>query len=108
MNDLWNDISDRLNILDESIKNLRQSGREYAEAEAAYKAELSKQVLQLRKEGYPVTIIGDIVRGLEPVKESRLDRDAKKVLYQADLEVINVSKLRIKVLEAQLNREWRS
>ena len=60
MNDLWSDISDRLNILDESIKNLRQSGREYAEAEAAY-----------------------------------------------NLEVINASKLRIKVLEAQLNREWR-
>lgn len=108
MNDLWSDIVDRLNILDGSIKNLRQSGREYAEAEANYKAELSKQVLRLRKEGYPVTIIGDTVRGLDNVKELRLDRDTKKVLYQADLEVINVSKLRIRVLEAQLNREWRA
>lgn len=107
MSDLWTEIQSRLDMLDEAIADFRDSGREYAEAEAEYKSALSNQTLRLRSESMPVTIIGDVVRGLQDVNELRMKRDIAETMYKADMESINVNKLRIRVLEAQMNREWR-
>lgn len=107
MDDLWSQINRRLDLLDVALREVGKRGREYAEAEAAYRAALSTKILELRADKMPVTICPDIARGTAEIARLRLDRDCKEALYKAALESIQVYKLQVKVLEAQLDREYR-
>lgn len=106
--DLWENIRQRLDWLDEAVKSIRFRGREYAEAESRYRATLATEILRLRdEEGRPVTLVPDLARGNPEVAKLKVERDCAESLYKSALEAINVNKLRIKVLESQLDREWR-
>lgn len=106
MNDLWTDIQRRLDLLDVSLREVGKRGREYAEAEADYRSALSAKILELRADNMPVTICPDVARGTQHIAMLKMDRDCKEALYKAALESVNVYKLQIKVLEAQMQREW--
>lgn len=54
----------------------------------------------------PVTLINQIIYGVPEVAKLRFDRDVKEAVYQANLEAINSIKLKLRILENQLNREW--
>ena len=54
----------------------------------------------------PVTLINQIIYGAQEVANLRFDRDVKEAVYQANLESINSTKLKLRILENQLNREW--
>lgn len=71
MNDLWNQIQYRLDMLDSALREVGVRGREYAEAESAYKQALATKILELRADKMPVTITPDIARG---TREIALDR----------------------------------
>lgn len=105
--DLFNEIFKRLNMLEETAREITQVGYEYAEAEREYRTELSKEILNKRHEGFPVTITPDVVRGMDEIADLRFERDCKEVTYNSMKEIINVYKLAIRVLENQLEREWR-
>lgn len=106
--DLWENIQERLDWLDEAVKSIRFRGRDYAEAESAYRSALAKEILRLRdEEGYPVTLVPDLARGNPEVAQLKVERDCAESLYKSALEAVNVNKLRIKVLENQHDREWR-
>lgn len=107
MLDLWHELERRLSWLDSALKEVGVRGREYAEAEAAYRTELAAQILELRADNMPVTICPDVARGTESVAKLKLDRDCKEALYLASKESINTLKLQIKILEAQYDREYR-
>jgi hypothetical protein len=105
--DLYNDLVRLQNDLNVSIKKLRETGTEYAEAEKDYKITLRQEALKLRAEkGMPVTLIQQVVYGVPEVAEKRFKRDVKEAIYQANQEAINSIKLQIRVVEGQLNREW--
>lgn len=104
--DLLLEIQRKVNELETSIKQLRHTGREYAEAEREYKMLVNKKVLELRANDVAVGVINLTIYGYSDVALKRFDRDCKKVIYQANLEHINSTKLIIRILEAQLNREW--
>lgn len=106
MADLYQQIVEQMHILDEAIKSLAKNGERLAEAEKAYKMELTKQALGLRAGDYPVTLINQIIYGLDEVAELRFKRDSAKANYEANQEFINVTKLKLRLLEAQLGREW--
>lgn len=93
-------------MLDQAIKTLRKNGIELAKAEKDYKEELTKEVLRLKDEGTAVTLINLIIYGQPSVSTLRLKRDIAKSTYDANAEVINILKLQIRIIEAQLNREW--
>lgn len=107
MNDLWTDIKRRLDLLDIALREVKERGREYATAEMEYRTALAETILQLKAKGTAATITPDIARGTRHVANLRLDRDCKEALYKAALEAINTYKLQIRVLESQLEREWR-
>ena len=46
--DLWGEIEQKIKELDVSVKSLRKTGTEFAEAERAYKQKLSEQALKLK------------------------------------------------------------
>lgn len=105
--DLYEQIRRFINELDISVKNLRKSGTELAEAEQKYKICLREEALKLRTEkDMPVTLINQIIYGVPEVARLRFDRDVKEAIYQANIEAINSTKLKLRILENQLQREW--
>ena len=105
--DLYNDLQQKIKELNISIKKLRETGTEYAEAEKEYKITLRQEALKLRAEkGMPVTLIQQVVYGVPEVAEKRFVRDVKEAVYKANQEAINVFKLQIRIIESQLQREY--
>ena len=105
--DLYNELQKKINELNISIKKLRETGTEYAEAEKEYKITLRNEALKLRAEkGMPVTLIQQVVYGVPEVAEKRFERDVKEAVYKANQEAINVFKLQIRIIESQLQREY--
>ena len=107
MVDLYNELQQKIKELNISIKKLRETGTEYAEAERDYKITLRNEALKLRAEkGMPVTLIQQVVYGVPEVADKRFQRDVKEAVYRANQEAINSIKLQIRVIENQLSREW--
>jgi hypothetical protein len=107
--DLYSDLLRLQNDLNISIKKLRETGTDFAEAERDYKITLRQEALKLRAEkNMPVTLIQQVVYGVPEVADKRFKRDVKEAIYQANQEAINSIKLQIRVIEGQLNREWNS
>lgn len=105
--DLYNELMQKIKELNISIKKLRETGTEYAEAEKEYKITLRKEALKLRAEaGMPVTLIQQVVYGVPEVANKRFNRDVKEAVYKANQEAINSTKLQIRIIENQLQREW--
>ncbi len=93
--------------LSASIRQLRISGTAKAEAEKEYKIKLREEALKLRAEkGMPVSLINQIVYGVPEVAELRFKRDIADTVYQANLEAINSTKLQMRIIENQIEREW--
>lgn len=104
--DLYEEIQRLMAELTASIKRLRDNGANLAEAERDYKITLRKEALRLRAGDMPVTLINNIIYGVEDVAEKRFKRDIEQATYDANKEHINVTKLKLRILEAQLAREW--
>ncbi len=106
MMDLINEVMSRLDTLDASIRNLGKTGKDYAQAHADYRLKLSETLLKLEAEGRPVTNLYYIARGKKEVALAKYNEIATESIYKANLESIQAQKLRIKILEAQIEREW--
>ena len=104
--ELYEELRQKTAELDLSIKSLRKTGNAYAEAERSYKVLLRTECLKLRDEGMAIGMIDKTCYGIPSVAEARFKRDCAKVLYQANLEAINSYKLQIRILDAQIQREW--
>lgn len=105
--DLFNDIEALMKELTSSIKLLRKNGNELASAEREYKITLRQEALKLRQEkGMPVTLISQIIYGVPEVADKRFKRDVAETMYNTNQEHINVTKLKLRILESQLQREW--
>ena len=104
--DLVQELNQKINELNVSVKQLRVSGSARAETERDYKIKLSQKVAELRAEGQPVTLVSLLVYGDKEVAELRFKRDMADVVYQANQEAINSAKLQMRLLESQIQREW--
>lgn len=104
--DLVSQIEKLMEELSISIKELRKSGESLARKERDYKVSLTQEITRLRADKYPVTLISQMIYGIEPVATKRFDRDMAQAKYTANQEHINVTKLKLRIVESQLNREW--
>lgn len=104
--ELYLNLQEKTRQLDISIRQLRTSGTEYAEAERAYKVLLRQECLKLRDEGMAIGMIDKTCFGIQSVADARFKRDVAEVVYKANLEAINSIKLQMRLIEAQLDREW--
>ena len=98
-----NMLCDQLTI---SGKKLAKYGNEKAAAERDYKICLREQALKLRSSGEAIGMIDKTVYGIPEVAEKRFKRDVAETMYDTCKESINVLKLKIRILDAQINREW--
>ena len=88
------------------IFKYEDNGRDLAEKERDYKMAVNKKALQLRAEDMPVTLINQVIYGYEDIADLRFKRDTAEVVYNSNLEYINVIKLVLRILENQLDREY--
>ena len=105
--EMINKLNDLTYKMTQGIKLMGKYGRELANAERDYKMELQKEVLRLRSQGEAVTLIQLCVYGSGDVPKLRFKRDEAQALYDTAKENINVLKLQIRLLEAQIDREWK-
>lgn len=104
--DLINEIGQKSKMLDAAIRELGTRGRAYAQAEHDYRVALAEKTLLERDKGMPATICSDVCRGDRKIAKLRFERDVAEVVYRSALEAINATKLQIKILDAQIEREW--
>lgn len=104
--DLYEELQRKIRQLEYSIKQLRKSGTDYAQAEKDYKILLRLECLKLRDEGMAIGMIDKTCYGIPAVAEARLKRDVAEAVYKANQEAINSIKLQLRLIEGQINREW--
>lgn len=104
--DIVNELQYKQKMLDNSIKSLRKTGIEFAEAEKQYKMAVCKKALELRNTDMPVTLIQLTIYGYPEIANLRFKRDSAEAIYYANREAINGIKLEIKILQEQINKEY--
>ena len=104
--DLINELMNLTKELDIQVKNLANTGKEYAEAYTKYRVKLAKELVKVRNDGTPVTLCSDLARGKIDVARAKFQEISKEAIYKANLESINAIKLRIKVITNQLDKEY--
>ena len=104
--DLFNELQAKTKELEISIKSLRQTGTNYAQAERDYKVLLRQECLRLRDEGMAIGMIDKTCYGIPSVAEARFKRDVAEAVYKANQEAINSIKLQMRIIEGQLSREY--
>ena len=106
MDDLYTALQAKIQLLESSLRQLRQTGTAFAQAEKDYKILLRTECLKLRDDGVAVGVIEKICYGIPSVAEARFKRDVAEAVYKANQEAINTYKLEIRLIEAQMSREW--
>ena len=104
--DLVNELNAKTKQLELSIKQLRKSGTDYATKEKDYKILLRQECLKLRDDGMAIGMIQMTAYGIPKVAEARFERDVAEAVYRANQEAINSLKLQLRLMDAQLSREW--
>lgn len=104
--ELYQELQQKTNQLDYSVKQLRENGTNYAQAEKDYKILLRQECLKLRDEGMAVGMIDKTCYGIPSVAEARFRRDVAEAVYKANQEAINTLKLQIRIIDSQISREW--
>lgn len=102
--ELYEELSRLLEALRDAVPELRQLGIDLAKKEAEYKVVLMQMSLRLRDQGMPATLINQVVYGY--VADERQKRDVAEVMYKTQQEAINGMKLRAKLMDEQIKREW--
>ena len=105
MYDLYEEMQKKIKELEVSVKALRKTGTEFAQAEMNYKIKLSQETFKLRDSGTAVTMIPLTIYGIKEVAELRFKRDIAETIYKANQESINSLKLQIRIIEGQIGRE---
>ena len=104
--DLVNELNNLSNKLSLSIKSLIKTGKNYAKAYTDYRVALAKELVRLKDDGMAVTIAYDVARGKPEIAKLKFNEIATEAIYKANLEAINSTKLQIKIIQNQIDKEW--
>ena len=104
--ELYEELQKLTDDLEISIKSLRKTGTAYAQAEKDYKVLLRQECLKMRDEGVAIGVITLTCYGIPEVAEARFKRDVAESIHTANKEAIAGIKLRMRLVENQLQREW--
>lgn len=104
--DLFNYLQQLTKELDISVKSLRKTGQEYAKAYSEYRVALAKELLKLKDEGMAATVAYDVARGKPEIARLKFEEISKEAIYKANQESIQTIKLKMRLTESQLQREY--
>lgn len=104
--DLYDELRDKTRRLETLLRDSKRLGSERAEKEKEYKILLRQECLKLREQDMAVGMIDKTCYGIPAVADARFARDIADVLYIANQEAINTTKLELRLIENQIQREW--
>lgn len=104
--DLVSELQDKMQELDISIKRLRTSGTDWAEAERNYNVAFAKKVLELKDAGYPATLISKLAHGDKDIAELEFKLNIADVVYDANKRHSDATKKEMTLIDNQIQREW--
>ncbi|CAI3209866.1 hypothetical protein [Clostridium neonatale] len=100
------DLMDRLEkciaALGRGNTQMKTLGLEKAKTERDYKVKQAQEILKLKADKYPATLIMELVKGNEEVAELRLQRDIAESSYFVGLEAMNNLRLEIEIIRSKL------
>ena len=100
------ELNEAVNMLDVMIETMKKRGQDYALARRNYEVAKAKQMLDLRDGGVAMTVTQPLALGDPHVAALRFDKDVAETLYKTVQEAIQTQKLKIRIMEAQIQREW--
>lgn len=100
------ELMEQLDAAEQGVAGIREAGCQFARNRQAYEIAKARATLAEREKGTPATNIRDIVLGDEEVSELRMLKDCSEALYKAAQESVNVAKLKARIIDAQIAREW--
>lgn len=89
-----------------SVKSLRKTGKEKAVAEREYYVAKAQESLKLKESGHAITMVQLIIKGQKEVAEKMFKFHVADTVHQANIEHVNATKLQMRLLEAQISREY--
>lgn len=95
-----------MRLLDLALKEAKRRGAEMVLAEAEYYSAKASESLRLLEAGYANTYINTVIKGRQGVTEAMSAYHLAEVEYKNANEAINVYKLALRSLEAELERDW--
>lgn len=104
--DLYLEERELRSRLDRFIDEYRELGTEHAKRDREYYTAKAAKTLELKDQGMPATVISQIIKGVAPVAEAREKMLVSETMTRAALEAIMSTKLQIKLVESQLQREY--
>ena len=103
---MWNELQNTLELLDLTIQESLHYGLKMSAAQAKYYSLKDARVRELMNEGKSATAVELIIKGEPKVNDALQEFLDSKVEYDNSREAINALKLRIRVLESAIEREW--
>lgn len=99
-----NELNDLTKRLGTQIKKSGEYGRDLAKATQEYNVAIAQTIAKLRADGQPATLVEKLAKG--EVASIQFKRDVAEIMYNTSREEIMATKLKIRVLDAQIAREW--
>lgn len=104
--DLYTELQQLRAKLGEYIGEYRRCGIEHAKRDREYYMLKAAKTLELKEEGMPATVIAQVIKGEESVAAARERMLVAEVMTRAALEAVLSTKLQVKLVDSQLQREW--
>lgn len=101
--DIAKAIRDVTQRLDGVPREIIKQAREYAAAERKYRIALKQEILTLRSQGLPATLIADVARG--NVAELKFQRDLAESLFKAATESSKALQAELSGLQSIFRRQ---
>lgn len=108
MQDLMGEMTLKRNLLNLALDQAKKRGVELAQKECAYKRANANFLLEQKTKGTAITLIRELALGDKLVSQLRLERDIAVVMYDSAKEATLSYKLELRLIEAQIEREWNS
>jgi hypothetical protein len=98
MQEIQNNLVQTRRKMEDALRQVRKRGQELAEKERVYRVAKAQKMMILKSEGYPATLIPDLVKGDEDIAQKKFDLDTADVLYRSAQEAVNVYKIEFRQL----------
>lgn len=86
--------------LDKAPKAIYEAAKEYAKYERDYRLALSMEIMKLKADGLPASLIADVARG--NIAGYKFDRDLSEGQYKASIESSRVLQAELSGLQSML------
>lgn len=103
---IWVRVNECQRLLDLAIAESKTRGRDMVAKEAAYYSAKAEESLAMLDAGYANTFIQTVIKGRPRVSEAMHAYHEAEVYYKNAQDAIQVYKLKLRVMEAELEREW--